>query len=219
MSEKRQLEQQAQRFRELIKALNTNRLKLSKQIGAVYSQTDSIFNGRVAMSSGYRQKLLKRHPQVNTHWLDTGMGEMFSRELPQSQIMVVEEDDNYLKKYKKPVPTITITDDADLRKTLAKNLNTLSKRWEMKKNELIGVLVPGTKKPTVTNYFSGSSQLPLGGLVRLEELTGIGLSTWVTREIQMIELPFEPLNTERIGGFEQLQVVKESLQALLRRLG
>jgi len=71
----------------------------------------------------------------------------------------------------------------------------------------------------VTNYFNGSSQPPIGALVRLEELTGIGLSAWVTREIREQELPFEPLFSDQQSKKVQIENVRESLRELLARMG
>lgn len=206
------------RLQILINRLGINRLKFAKAIGVSQSFVSLMTKGKSKISRSAIDKIGKSFPKVNIHWLLTGDGDVFLPESFQEAVSVVAENDEHLKKYSKNVPINTIVDESELRKTLGKNLNTLNKRWGMKKNELIGVLAPGTKKPTVTNYFNGSSQLPLGALVRLEELTGIGLSAWVTREIREIEMPFEPISSKSVGGIQQIEMVKESLRNLLNRL-
>lgn len=204
--------EQAQRFKNLLKALKINQLQLSKSIEVHYSQTNAIYNGRGDLSRGYLNKLGKKYPSINTHWLITGIGDMFLPSIPDGIDMVNEP----LEKYRINVPN-QVDDDAIMRQVLAKNLLVLAKRWGLKKNELAQVLVPGSKKPTVTNYFSGKSQLPLFALVRLEDLTGIGLSTWITHELQERELPFEPIQARK-GGADQLEDIKAGLRALLNKL-
>lgn len=73
-------------------------------------------------------------------------------------------------------------------------------------------------KQTVTNYFNGSSQVPLFALVRLEKITGVGLAEWLTRSIGSGELPPEPLESGG-GDSNQIELIKKELRSLLNRLG
>ncbi len=212
------MEAQGERLDSIIMSLNVKQLHFAKATSIGQSHLSAMIGGKQPITTNAIRKIASAYPRVNTHWLLTGVGEMFFPESTHAGASVVAESDEHLKKYSKNVPINTIVDESELRKTLGKNLNTLNKRWGMKKNELIGLLAPGTKKPTVTNYFNGSSQLPLGALVRLEELTGIGLSAWVTREIREIEMPFEPISSKSVGGIQQIELVKESLRNLLNRL-
>lgn len=213
------MDDQAQRFQTLLNALKTNQSRFSEDIGVQYAQTNAVYNARGEFSRGYLQKLTAKYPQVNLHWLLTGVGEML---LPEQQITEEKSQQQPKKsneKYNKNVPDSTVFDDIEMRKTLAKNLKTLARRWRMKKNELFGILVPGVKKPTVTNYFAGNSQPPLSALIKLEDLTGIGLSAWVTNELHEDELPFEPLVRVSESKEVKLENVRESLRALLAKMG
>lgn len=204
------MEEVSTRLKALLKALNTNQLKLSKATGITQTFISSIILGKADISREVLRKLALKYPNINLTWLLTGQGEMFMQNSGPI-------DGTGINEYKNNVLNVDVPDDASLRRTLAINLLTLAKRWGMKKNELVQTLVPGTKKPTVTNYFSGKSQLPLFALVRLEDLTGIGLSTWITHELQERELPFEPIQARK-GGADQLEDIKAGLRALLNKL-
>lgn len=204
------MEEVSTRLKALLKALNTNQLKLSKATGITQTFISSIILGKADISREVLRKLALKYPNINLTWLLTGQGEMFMQNSGPI-------DKTGISEYKNNVLNVDVPDDASLRRTLAINLLTLAKRWGMKKNELVQALVPGTKKPTVTNYFSGKSQLPLFALVRLEDLTGIGLSTWITHELQERELPFEPIQARK-GGADQLEDIKAGLRALLNKL-
>lgn len=199
------------RLNTLLKALNSNQLRISKATGINQVFLSDIILGKKDISREVLRKLSMKYPKVNLSWLLTGQGEMFMPDVHDNSTIASASNE-----YINNVPNGDATDDAILRKNLATNLLTLSKRREMKKNELIMVLVPGTKKPTVTNYFSGKSQLPLFALVRLEDLTGIGLSAWITSELDERELPFEPLKRERTA--DKLENVRHSLIALLNTI-
>lgn len=204
------MEEVSTRLKALLKALNTNQLKLSKATGITQTYISSIILGKADISREVLRKLALKYPNINLTWLLTGQGEMFMQNSGPI-------DGTGISEYKNNVLNVDVPDDASLRRTLSINLLTLAKRWGMKKNELVQALVPGTKKPTVTNYFSGKSQLPLFALVRLEDLTGIGLSTWITHELQERELPFEPIQARK-GGADQLEDIKAGLRALLNKL-
>ncbi len=219
MSQIRQMQDQALRLKFLINALKTNQLQLSKKIGVPYSQTNSIFHGKAGFSSGYVKKLSAKFKNVNTHWLLTGDGEVFLTESSQREILVLKEPDLDYQKSINPVPIITHGDDAELRKTLSENLKTLADRWEMKKNELFGLLMPGVQKQTVTNYMKGTSAPPLWVLIHLERITGIGLTVWLTRAMRPEELPAGPVSADVQGGEDQLSMVREQLRTLLAKLG
>ncbi len=210
--------EQAQRFQYLINALKTNQLQLSKAIGVKFSHTNAIFNGRKQFSRAYLQKLSSQYPRINIHWLLNGVGEMFLTDLVQNNTQTVSEPGFEYSKSTNPVQISTIVDDLILRKTLGSNLERLANTWGMKKNELFGMLMPGVKKQSVTNYFHGASQPPLGVLINIERLSGIGISAWLTRTIDANELPKEPLH-DGIHSEDQIQTIRKDLRALLSRIG
>lgn len=212
------MEDQATRFKILINALKTNQLKLSNSIGVPYSQTNQIWNGKGDFSRGYLQKLIIRHPTISLTWLLSGAGSMFIAPVSESDITVLQEGAAIYKKSISSVPNISIDNDDMLRNQLAENLKTLVSRWGMKKNEFFPILIPDVSKQTVTNYFNGSSQVPLFALVRLEKITGVGLAEWLTRSIGSGELPPEPLESGG-GDSNQIELIKKELRSLLNRLG
>lgn len=207
------------RLEKLLFTLKTNQLRLAAETGLNQSFLSAIIRGKKDISRDVLENLAIRYPSVNLTWLLIGTGEMFLPEPISGKKESTAESSKLQEKYKINVPQNSLAHEGELRKMLAENLKTLATRWMMKKNELFGVLMPGIKKPTVTNYFNGSSQPPLGALIRLEELTGIGLSAWVTREIREAELPFEPLSNERQSKEVQLENVRESLRAMLAKMG
>lgn len=204
-----------ERLDALIKLLSVNQLKFSKRVGVNQSFLSAIVNGRKNISRRALQKIGDTFPQVNTNWILNGKGDMFLTDI---QVEVVKEMDSAYKKSKISVLNDTVLDDLVLRKMLSVNLKTLIEHWELKKNEFFPILIPGVSKQTVTNYFNGSSQVPLFALVRLEKITGVGMSDWITRSIGSGELPPEPLTS---GGDDsnQLEVIKKELRSLLNRLG
>ncbi len=208
------MQEQAQRLQNLINALKTNQLRLSKKIGVPYSQTNSIFHGKAGFSSGYIKKLSLKFPEVNTHWLLTGSGEMFiSSERNEIDGLVGERDAPY-KKSINPLQISPYDKDDELRKTLGNNLLGLVITWEMKKYQLFEIIMPGVAKQSISNYLSGTSQVPLYALIRLERITGIAIIEWITREIKSGELPPEPTP----GITKQDYLIRE-LRALLDRVG
>ena len=204
-----------ERLEALIKAVSVNQLKFSKRVGVNQSFLSAIVNGRKNISRRTLQKIGETFPKANTNWILNGKGEMF---LPENEVEVLREIDSTFQKSKISVLNATVLDDLVLRKTLSGNLKTLIDHWEMKKNEFFPILIPGVSKQTVTNYFNGSSQVPLFALVRLEKITGVGMSEWLTRSIGSGELPPEPLES---GGDDsnQIELIKKELRSLLNRLG
>lgn len=126
--------------------------------------------------------------------------------------------DNKAKKSNNTVPANSEPDELELRKMLASNIKTVLVRWELKKNELFPLLLPGVKKQRVTTYINGTSQPPLVALIRLERMTGISISAWLTRSVEAAELPAAPLSGDTVAG-DLLSEVRQKLRGVLERLG
>lgn len=208
------MQEQAQRFQTLIKALKTNQLQLSKKIGVPYSQTNGIFHGKQGISSGYIKKLSAKYPDINITWLMTGKGEVF---LPPdetgSDSLLMEPGQSYEKSIN-PVQVSPFDSDDELRKRLGSNMSRLISAWEMKKYQLFEILMPGVAKQSVTNYLNGSSQVPLYALIRLERISGIPIIEWITRDMQGGDFPSEPQQRSK-----RFDMVINELNSLIKKLG
>lgn len=218
LSNIRQMQNQADRLKALIKSLKTNQLQISKKIGVQYTQTNSIVNGRGKISRGYLEKLLLAYPKVNSHWLLTGEGAMYQDYNNTSTKILEEPKTAYIQK---SIFHVLPTDDKPIRRQLAVNISRLISAWGMKKNEFFPILIPGVQKQTVTNYLSGSSQPPLYALVHLERITGISLVQWLTHDIpaaQMPDGPQEAGTATHITGGDVGALVAE-IKTVLERYG
>lgn len=205
---------QGERLQKLIDSLKTNQLRFSRAIGVQVSQTNAVCKGRGEFSRNYLQKVSEKYPTVNTHWLLTGLGDMFlSPESKEKEGIVSESNPTYTKSINL-VQISPYNDDEQLRKRLGDNLASLVFAWGMKKYQLFDIIMPGVAKQSITNYLSGSSQVPLYALVRLERITGISIIEWITREIKSWELPPEPT-----PGIKRQDNVIREIRALLDRVG
>ena len=205
------------RLQILINTLNLNGLQFAKAIGVSQSFVSIMQSGQTKISRSVIDKIGKAFPLVNIHWLITGDGEMFLDELPKQSNDVLNDIELKYQKSTNNVLISSVKDDAVLRIMLGTNLQSLANRWRMKKNELFGILMPGVQKQTVTNYMKGSSAPPLWVLINLEKITGISISTWLTRAIDPESMPSVPIDAN--GGEHQIYLVRKELRALLDRLG
>lgn len=192
------------RLEELLNKLKTSQLRLALDTGLNQSFLSAIIRGKKNISRDVLFSIVSKYPMVNLTWLLTGNGTMFLPDQSEKVDMVAEDFASLYQASKIHVLKIAIGDDNELRKTLGSNLVRLANAWGMKKNELFGMLMPGVKKQSVTNYFHGASQPPLGVLINIERLSGIGISAWLTRTIDANELPNEPLH-EGIQSEDQIQ--------------
>lgn len=208
----------AQRFQELINALKTNQLRFTNAIGVKYSQTNAIYNGKKEFSRNYLHKISEKYPNVNTHWILTGKGAMFLDQQEAKNTGYVSEPNFEYGKSTNDGQFVIVPDDLELRKTLGSNLITLANRWRMKKNELFSLIMPGVQKQSVTNYMKGSSQPPLGVLIRLEMVSGITISHFLTRILDIMEMPSHPIDASQERQ-DQITLVRKELRALLEKLG
>lgn len=217
LSNIRQMQNQADRLKALIKSLKTNQLQISKKIGVQYTQTNSIVNGRGRISRGYLEKLLLAYPKVNSHWLLTGEGAMYQDYNNTSTNILEEPKTEYIQK---SIFHVLPTDDKPIRRQLAVNISRLISAWGMKKNEFFLMLIPGVQKQTVTNYLAGSSQPPLYALIHLERITNISLVDWLTHDIpaaQMPDGPQDPAAAIRAGG--DIGALVAEIKTVLERYG
>lgn len=208
----------AQRFQELINALKTNQLRFNNALGVKYSQTNAIYNGKKEFSRNYLQKISEKFPNVNTHWILTGKGTMFLDQQEAKSMGYVSEPNVEYNKSTNDGQFVLVPDDLELRKTLGSNLVTLANRWGMKKSELFSLIMPGVQKQSVTNYMKGSSQPPLGVLIRLEMISGITISHFLTRILDIMEMPSHPIEAGKERQ-DQITLVRMELRALLEKIG
>lgn len=207
---------QGERLQSLIKQLKTNQLRFSNYIGVQVSQTNAICKDRAEFSSGYLKRVAIKYPLVNSHWLLTGVGEMFTPK----EADTVEEPDFFYKKSMNLVPPIIYKEDGLLRKTMGENFKVLAERWGMKKNEMFGIIMPGVQKQSVTNYLNGTSQPPIWVLIYLEQITGIAIAAWFTKSIKLEEMPIGPVDAAAVGIGESLRAeIKSGLLELLDKIG
>ena len=78
--------------------------------------------------------------------------------------------------------------------------------------------MPGVQKQSVTNYMKGSSQPPLGVLIRLEMISGITISHFLTRILDIMEMPSHPIEAGKERQ-DQITLVRKELRALLEKIG
>lgn len=207
------------RLQYLINVLKMNGLQFSKAIGVSQAFVSFMIKGKSKISRGTLDKIGKKFPSVNIHWLLTGEGEMFMPEPLKKEISAVQEPDIIYNKSDNTGLSASWKDDDYLRKNLGSNLKVLTDRWGMKKNELFSLLMPGAKKQTVSNYFAGDSAPPLWVLIHLEQVTGIKISAWLTRAVLPDELPAAPLKSDARGNDDPISMIRKELRALLERLG
>lgn len=203
----------------VINTLGISNLKFANAIGVSQSFVSLMVKGKSKISRSAIDKIGKAYPKVNIHWLITGEGEMFFPDSAKPETRLLEESTAKYQKSNNAVLFELGSNDDVLRKRLGINLDTARKRWGMKKSELFRMLVPDTAKQTVTNYFSGASQPPLIALIRLESMTGIPISTWLTKEISASDIPPAPVDGAVVMAASQAETLKKELRALLDRLG
>lgn len=68
----------AQRLRLIIESLGMNTNSFSKKIGKSYSNVTYILEGKVKPGFDFISTILKFYPHINSGWLITGEGEMFT---------------------------------------------------------------------------------------------------------------------------------------------
>ena len=102
------------------------------------------------------------------------------------------------------------------------NLETLVAKWEIKQQEMEGLLYLG--KGVVSGYIAGKGFPRPVTLIRLEELTGISIYRWLKTIIGAYEMPAAPLESYLPGTAEPqseygtASVLNTPLPALLRSL-
>lgn len=204
------------RMEKLIEALETNQLNFSRKIGVSQPFVSAIVSGRKDISRGMMKSMLEQYPNINTNWLLMGSGSMFLSASGNPTSQVDDVGFTYQKSAKSELPVLP--SEPEMLINLADNLGVLQGRWGKKKNELWGLLAPGTPKQTITGYSSGRRQPPLPALLQLERLTGIALNAWLTRIIDEKEIPSSPMRGHPPGG-DVMVFVREQLRTILERIG
>jgi transcriptional regulator with XRE-family HTH domain len=171
-----------QRLKFIILSLKTNGLRFAKIVGVSQPFISSILSGRSKISRSLLEKISKHYPEINTHWLLTGEGSAF-----------IEPDQVGVKTELKfpdhpPAVQVNFLNDQDLRQNLAQNLNFIVTTFNLKKIDLFRHLMAEVSKQTITNYFNGSSQMPLSALIALEDFTGVAIKTLLTKKITSNDL-------------------------------
>lgn len=204
------------RLDQLIKSMELSQLQFSKETKMAQAFLNEIVNGKKKISRNSLEKIRKRYPLVNIHWLLTGEGAMYLNQEQGSGADLSEPISPYRTRY---INNVLPSDDGPIRRQLGANLETLIEAWGMKKIDFFSMLIPGVQKQVVTNYVKGISQPPLFALIHLERITGITLVDWLTNAIPAAMMPDEPIDMASVRSTGEVAALISEIKTILERYG